>query len=150
MEQYDSQLSGRRLAQALGATDRSLLLATIPTDLQHGAYRLRIDAEILRGSYAGGMVLSDLERGLEGTTAAAHRAGVIVRHVVTGESIQKILAARTQDGRVSLEGVRTLVVPDGALVVDGTTATLRHPLDCGVQPAPRPAAARLYLFNTFS
>ncbi len=153
MENYSSGLSGASLVAALTDASTSLELSSVPASLEAGTYRFKLDAEILTGDYAGaGVSFTNLQRGLEGTTAAAHRAAIITRHVITGASIQQILTVTTQDGRTALEGVRELRVPDGALLVDGTTATI---LGGGIaerqpQPSARPVAARLYAFNTFN
>jgi hypothetical protein len=156
VEQYSTALQGRRLQDAIGASDSFLNLNSIPDGLLPGTYRFRIDSEILTGDYATGLVFTNLQRGLEGSTAAAHRAGVLVRHVVTGESIQNVLNVETQDGLVSLEGVRTLRVTDGSLDVDADhrSATIRNARPGGTAMdtsiAPRPAAVRLFQFNTFN
>ncbi len=100
-EQYDSRLSSARaLAVALTPSSSSLALTSAPSGppLNPGTYRLRIDAEILTGDYAGaGLVFTNLQRGLEGSTAATHRATVTVRHVITGESLNALRSsARAQ------------------------------------------------------
>jgi hypothetical protein len=62
--------------------------ADFPSD---GNYRILIDSEILLVTSVSGAVLT-VDRGVEGTTAAAHDDGALVTQLVTDESLRQVIA----------------------------------------------------------
>jgi len=98
MYTFSSGLAGSKLTAALSAAGQSLTLLGVPAGLPAGTYLFRIDSELLAGSYTGtGRTFGDLQRGLDGTAAATHRAGVVVHHPITGESLNRFARATLPD-----------------------------------------------------
>jgi hypothetical protein len=91
MDSFSSGLSGATLSVALTVGSTSLTLSGVPTNLPAGRYPFKIDSELLTGSYGGtGRVFGDLQRGIEQTTPASHRAGVLVRHPIRGDALNQL------------------------------------------------------------
>lgn len=75
------------LAEAIDDNDTSLLLSSeTGTGLNpapDAPFRIRIEDELILVGARSGVTCSSLTRGIEGTTAAAHVAGVVIRQVLT-------------------------------------------------------------------
>lgn len=85
------------LSVAIGAADTSLTLASVtgtgigtaPT----APFRIRIDDELILVTVRSGTACT-IERGIEGTTAAAHAAGAVLRQVFTVGGLNAAIADR--------------------------------------------------------
>lgn len=89
MEQY-TNLASNALASGINSVATSLTLVSATNFPTSGNFRLIIGNELLLCTAISGTTLTVI-RGIEGTTAISHATGVVVTHVLTAASLQRII-----------------------------------------------------------
>ncbi len=90
-----SNLANSTLVSAITNVSASLVVGDGTKFPATGNFRIRIDDELILVGARSGTTLSSLTRGIESTTAAAHSAAVLVRHVLTAASVRQVITDHT-------------------------------------------------------
>lgn len=122
IEQYQNNYTTTTTA-LIDSDDATIPVTAAPPDVT-GNFRIRIDDELILVGAVSGLNFTGCTRGVEGTTAASHDAGVSVYAIITAGSLQDM------QNTFLPATIEYIIDGSGVVITAGVKAYIEVPFDC--------------------